>query len=279
MSNITLTAAVLVVIIMSVLSASLTIQSANFIGSGMGMARTIVAFGVAIELGKFVLPLLLFYHWGEQNTASIIMCFALLISCMCISFGASYSSIERSVTASANGSAAFQSINRQIETTQELYERQVSVNQLTKASHTQDKIDNLRKQLVDVKPTSSFVKYGFEVNVLLSIIIEIFSPIILFLISTLINTPKNGKNSNVPDCSERVMTRVRSVSTTETESITMTLEEQIVGAILSGEVRPSTRGVRAKYNGFSNEWIGDLLKGMLSDGLLRSNGRGYELVN
>lgn len=296
----------LILLSVSASSVYLTYQFTYGLGLQAGMFPLLFGIiGITVDITKTFAPALALHLYKESKftSFSLWVLASLLIG---ISGLASVSALEKSVSGATFDSREYKNIERRITVLSDevsslttLSKTQLSANQITKSSQTQNliskkstEINNLISQQSNLKPDSLLTKYGSELTVGISVILELISIIVTLALSKLrLNTheytkkvyeaesPVNTSNTEVLACNSTTQnSNLLHVSLAKKEGLVTEeqLTHDIKKAILGGVVKPSHRGIKAHFK-VTQKGIQKILTELHSDGLLSEYNNGYKL--
>ena len=275
-------------------SATLTYQFMS------GLSPTLGSIGILFEVVKFFLPMIALFAFKTGAVLRGYLLSAIGLMLVAMSFTASFIAVDAGFDDNRKQSAEFLALNQKID----LLSVQASeirnqanalpFDDITKRSQLNDQavsIENNMASLIgdraSLRAGSIADQFGKYIAIAAAVIIELLTVSTTVAISLL--------SATVPNVT-RKDTKIHNQTPTPTapviEPVTVfhrepnqvkhvtfqaknNIEQEIKEAVITKVVKPSVRGVRAAFNGISNERISNVLKDLYSAGFLVQKGQGF----
>ncbi len=225
----------------SALSAKLSFDFMASIAPMLGLMA------VVLEGAKAILPKMTVLAWGESRPLTAIFRGVVLFLLVALSFSASVYCVTDSATKSTQESAQYKTLTRMIDSKLSDVERLRSIKHSSDAAKLEATIEPLIAKRDGLKPDNVLSQYGGIIAIVIAGSIE------LVILALALYSPESNKSAptppkkNAPASPDAGLTPKAEISTVVPFAPRSAEDDQIVRAIIKGDVRPAVNAVANAY--------------------------------
>ena len=281
---------ILILLSTALTSLYLTARFTYDLGVQSGSGWVFLVIGVTLDITKTVCPALSAILISQQKYLLGIFAGFVALALIGVSTAASISAIESSVVAARKGAKENTVIQKQIEMLEsEVSELNLQIaamvkkNYITKSNQLRPVLAEKQKQLSELLERSLtvsseetlFTRYGNQISIGLSVLLEVISVFMSLALSNMRST------QTIQNKTEIVLNPVNTPNTENGSNTSIIAHRDdlttVKRHILSGSLKPSHRSIRSQYK-LSQHQITELLNDLFSKGHLEKSGSGFKLI-